>query len=321
MKGPRAMADTTALIADIGGTNARFAVADETGAILAAETLAVAEHPSFTEAIEFFLGRAGFAPARASLAVAGPVSAGVADFTNSSWTVDRDRLAATFGWREAHVINDFEALALYALDAPATDLVRIKEGEADPTAPVLVLGPGTGLGQSIAVPSPDHSIAIATEGGHAVMAAINGDEAALLERISRHLGRPTTVEDVVSGSGLARIFAGLNDGFAAMPEPAAVTARALEGDRAAMAATTQFLAFLATAAGNGALGTGARGGVMIAGGVAPRLLPLLDSDAFARRLIGESPMAAYLRAIPVDVLVGDGPALRGAFRRFAVPRA
>lgn len=303
------------LTGDIGGTNARFALVDADNNVTATETLKVIDYENFDEALKAFLDDAGHAPYAACFAVAGPVTKGRAAFTNSPWEIDQRALLRHFGFEEAIVINDFEALSRYALSPKKEDIIPIKEGNAVMGAPVLTIGPGTGLGQGIAMPHGGGVTPIPTEGGHVVLPAITPTEMALKQIINDAIGRPPSAEDAISGNGLVRLHRAMaiHEGRT-IPDatPVEITAAALGGDKHAIATVRQFSAFLGTVAGNAALATGARGGVMLAGGILPKIKPLFLNSTFKDRFVGNSLMSHYLAAIPVYLLVTGDAALRGA---------
>lgn len=303
------------LVGDIGGTNARFALVDGANQILATQTLKVSAYPTFEGALAAFLEGADVTPRAACFAVAGPVVGGEARFTNAPWKISAEGLRHDFGFSDAFVVNDFEALSRFALSPQPADLRQIKDGLALPGAPVLTIGPGTGLGQGLVMPHPHGPVPIATEGGHVVLAATNEEEAALIAVVASQLKRPVSAEDLVCGSGLVRLHncMALRDGRtvpAATPET--ITDGAKAGDPLYLATLNQFCAFLGTVTANAALVTGARGGVMVAGGILPRVPDVFEQSPFAAHFVGNSAMADYLAAIPVHLLVAGDAALRGA---------
>lgn len=305
------------LVGDIGGTNARFALIDPSGAVVARDTLAVSNHPRFDDALALFLSTHGHprAPAAACLAVAGPVTGGKADFTNSAWTIDEVDLRGEFGFETPLVVNDFEALSRFALSPLPADVELIKRGQKVEGAPVLTIGPGTGLGQGLSVPSPGGVVPISTEGGHVTLPAVTKEEIELVKVLMDMLGRRPAAEDIIAGSGMVRLHLAMakRDGRqSSEPSPAEITDSALKGDGPCRATVAQFCAFLGTVASNAALSTGARGGVMLAGGILPKIKPLFLSSPFTERFIGESTMGDYLELMPVDLLVAGDAALRGA---------
>lgn len=311
--------DDLLLVGDIGGTNARFALKTTDGRTIRFATSEVANHPTFEGALEAFLaeGEETPRPHRACIAVAGPVTGGRAAFTNSPWTIDAVRLEQVLAFDQVCVVNDFAALGRFALARRPEDVVCVKPGRAIVGAPVVVLGPGTGLGQAIAVPTGGGcSQTLSTEGGHCILPAVDAEEAEILATIAEDLGRPPTNEDVVSGIGLVRLHAAClriaGSQAAENTTPADVTHAALAGEPGAVRTAAQFLRFLGTIASNAALGTGARGGVLLAGGILPRIVALIGESGFSDRFVGESLMGDYLSAIPVDLVNIDDAALRGA---------
>lgn len=305
----------TALVGDVGGTNARFALAEGDGALRHVRRLKVDEHARFEDALGAYLAGAPAGPETACIAVAGPASGDRVAFTNSQWIVDGSEVARAHGWRRCMVVNDFQAVSRYAPMAGEADCVLLKPGTPVEGAPVLTIGPGTGLGQGLLVPTRHGPVTVPTEGGHVVLAACDEAEAALLEAMGRRLGRPVTAEDAVSGAGLERLFEAVceAEGLPAAPTDApAISGAALAGDGPARRAVHAFCRLLATTASNACLATGARGGVMVTGGILPRLVPLIEGSGFAARFEAEGKMRAYTAAVPVRLLTNGEGALRGA---------
>jgi|SRR5690606_12192869 len=311
------------LVGDIGGTNARFAVAlaDAPAPRLeAVEAFRADRYPTLIEAAADYLGRTDIRPRRAILAVAGPVVDGAIELTNSPWRVAEADLRDL--GLEGRLINDFEAQAWAAPALGRGDLHHLGGPTEPPTAGTLaVLGPGTGFGVSALARGPAGQVALATEGGHAAFAP--GDETEL--EISRILGRRygrVSLERLLSGSGLVNIhraLAEMSGRFPATDDPAEITARALAGEDPWRGDLARFCAILGAAAGDIALTLGARGGVYIAGGIAPRILQFLDASPFRERFEAKGRFVDYMRAIPTWVVTHPHAALLGAARRgFAV---
>ena len=306
----------TILVADIGGTNARFAIMDAGGHTVRAETLKVADYPSFDEALDAFLAGGTVKPVRAGFAVAGPVTGGRADFTNSPWTIDQQMLKSRRSFSSCLVLNDYRALSTYALSPPQRDLVEIKPGRPLAASPVLVLGPGTGLGQSLGVPDGDRAVTVPTEGGHLLLPAATAEEAELIALMREELNRPVIIEDVLSGSGMERLHRAMvrRRGEGSQEATAAdITNGAKAGAPHFRETIDQFILFMATVASDAALSTGARQGVLIAGGIMPRICDIVLESPFTERFVGQSPMTDYLADIPVHLIVAGDAALRGAF--------
>lgn len=303
------------ILADIGGTNARFVLRRD-GDIGAVRRCAVADFPTPADAIRAFLADHADAgpPRRAAIAFAGPVSEGRARLTNSRWEVSEDALASELGLDRAMIMNDFAALA-WALPVLGPDArVPIGGGDRAPDAPMAVLGPGTGLGVAAFVPAVPHGIVVATEGGHATMPAADDREAALLRWVRARHGH-VSAERVLCGSGLEELYQAVVavDGIAAPSRRAPeITERALAGDCSASLATLKtFCAMLGGFAGNVALTLGARGGVFIAGGIVPRFPAFVAASSFRERFEAKGRFRVWLAAVPTAIVSHPDPALLG----------
>ena len=308
------------VVADIGATNARFAVAD-----LATLELAdirhgpCAEHASLHAAMTAYLANLTNPPRDAVLAVAGPVAQEDISLTNLSWSFAKSEFCRAGGFDDLLVLNDFEALAHSLPHLPADELHRIGGVVAVEHAPKLVLGPGTGLGVAGLVWSGEHWIALPGEGGHITLGADNARELDLIERL-RQGRRHLSAERALSGPGLADLYQAIaaSRGEIAKPlVPNDVIVRGLSGeDATADEALDLFVAWLGRFAGDAALLLGARGGVYIGGGIAPKILPLLTSGAFREAFEAKGRMQAFLAPIPVYVILAEFAALKGAAAAF-----
>jgi glucokinase len=316
------------LVADIGGTNARFALARSgTNVLEAAHTFAATEYPDLASAVQAYLARIGMpladgphGPRAAAFAVAAPTRDARIEFTNSPWAFERDQLRRTLGLRQLVVLNDFEALALAIPSLPPAALQLLKPGHADPTAPCAVLGPGTGLGVA-ALLRPGEATstapvrALCSQGGHVGFAPADETEVDLLRFMQARVGRVGT-EHLLSGRGLSQLYAFFATRAGAPPtalDPGEVGARALAGDDPlAVAAVLRFWALLGSFAGDVALLYAAWGGVYLGGGIAPRLLPLLERSEFLARFAAKQPMAAVLAPVPIVLIRDPHAALYGA---------
>ena len=196
---------------------------------------------------------------------------------------------------------------------------QVKEGEAILDAPRLVIGPGTGLGQSIGVPQGSGAVlAIATEGGHVHLPARTSGEAEIVARLSELVGRTASAEDALSGPGLARLDSIVRERRGDPHDhrqASDITAAAAQGEPAAIATLDVFFCFLGSVVRNAALSTGARGGVFLAGGILPRFKSEFRQSPFNQIFCGEGPMQAYLEQIPVSLILADDAALKGAAAR------
>ncbi len=305
-----------ALVADIGGTNARFAIADlGTLSLADIRTFPTAEHATLADAMRAYLKDAPETVAHAGLAVAAPMLEDTVKFTNAAWTFKRSTLARDAGLESAYVFNDFEAQA-YALPVLSDDeLHQIGGGVPVEMAPKIVLGPGTGLGVAGLVWSPSGWVPVPGEGGHLTLPAENERELALVERMRKGLER-LSVERALSGPGLAELYQAIaaSYGFSGDPlSPADVERRAIGGeDDMASEALDLFVRWLGRFAGDVALVFGARGGVYLGGGIAPRMLPRLEQEDFRDAFKRKGRMTAFVAPIPINVIIAEYPGLKGA---------
>lgn len=295
------------LLGDIGATNARLALLSN-GVLGPINRFAVAEFPRFTDAVNAFLEShcRDVSVSEALLAVAGPVHADRCVFTNCPWTIAAPELRAAFGFANVHILNDFKATAMSLPHLTAADLYPLGGGEAVAGEPMAVLGPGTGLGIACFVPGSPSSIVIASEGGHATMAGSSSREDAIIDYLRRQFGH-VSAERVVSGSGLENLYEAVValDGIDAPKRNAAEITKAALDDTCPIARTALdlFCAMLGTVAGNVALMYGARGGLYIAGGIAPRLTEFMARSEFRARFEQKGRFRSYLETIPSSVIV------------------
>jgi len=260
----------------------------------------------------------------AVLGLAAPVSADRATLTNRSWTIDAQALAAAFGIGRVRLINDFAAAAQGIVMLADPDLLTIQRGEAIERAPRLVLGAGTGLGIAYLIWQGERYEIVAGEGGNAGFAPSSLLLAELWRHLHQHSGH-VRVEDVVSGAGLANIYAFLRERRAAPESPqlaqaleradnaAAISAFALErGDRLAGLALDLFIEAYGAAAGDHALAVMARGGVYVAGGIAPRIVERLQRGDFLSAFQAKGRFRQVMERIPLRVVMNERLGLLGA---------
>ena len=177
------MRSGTALLADIGGTNTRFAMLDKEGRIGAPTVFPTAANETLEAAIQHWMDETGHRPDAAALAVAGPVTGDVVALTNHPWRISASGLAARFGFAPVCVMNDVAAIARALPDLPDSAFRPLKPGTANPEAARLVVAPGTGLGVAALLPAKTGFHVASSEGGHVTLAARDAAEAALLERL------------------------------------------------------------------------------------------------------------------------------------------
>jgi glucokinase len=317
------------LAGDIGGTNTRLALLARDGARPAAATLR--SYPSRTyrglaDVIEEFLTTMKGRPRRACFGVAGPVTDGRCHTTNLPWLVDARRLGRHFGFRVTLLLNDLEAIAWGIPGLGPRDVEVLQAGRRRASGNLAVIAAGTGLGEAGLYWDGRHHRPFACEGGHADFAARSEREAALRRHLGERFGH-VSCERVLSGPGLHNVYAFLRDSGAAEEpawlaaelagaDPSAAIARAaLEGRSEPCAeALDLFVSVYGAEAGNLALKLMATGGVYLAGGIAPKILPRLRGGAFVEAFVAKGRMQALLEAVPVRVVTYEHVALLGAAR-------
>jgi glucokinase len=308
-------AATPCLVADIGGTYARFAIAQQ-GVLHEIRRISVVHCQSAEDAIGAYLDSVALEALveRAAIAMAGPILDGHCRLTNWGWEIDSETLARRFGLQSVTLINDFAALAWALPRLEPTALRQVGHGSAVENAPVAVLGPGTGMGLAFVVPTSGGRHVVETEGGHAIlpMHAPSAD-AVLCDLRGRfdHL----SIERVLSGKGLVTLYeATARVAGARVPKREAheIVQQALAGEcETGVAALRLFCSLLGSVAGNVALTIGARGGVYIGGGIVPRFVDFLEKSDFRERFDGKGKMRPYLERIPAFVIMHPYPALVG----------
>ncbi|MFT4872413.1 glucokinase [Congregibacter sp.] len=318
------MAKPWHLLADIGGTNARFALGDvSTGEISDLLTVSVVDHPTFSSALQLYLstiessGDWDERPIDGCLAVACPTDRDVVTFTNRDWVIDRKDLAFSLDIPSLQVINDFEAIGHAAARFSENDWEQIGGGEPRPDKVIGVLGPGTGLGVCGVLPSATQLNVMAGEGGHVDFAPV-GDEEIEIIRLLLTRYRRVSAERVLSGAGLQNIYWALSQMHGAEHRhatPADISAAALAAeDPVAVEALAVFCRVLGSVAGNLALTYGALGGVYIAGGIVPRILDFVRQSDFRERFLAKGRFRDYLDDIPTRVVTRQNPGLFGALQ-------
>lgn len=310
------------LLADVGGTNARFAWQAHAHAPLThVRVLPGAQYPTLQAAMRAYIDAVGQGePSEAAIAIANPITGDEVRMTNHHWAFSQTAVRSAFGLNRLRLLNDFTALALALPDLGADQLRQVGGHIALADAPKALLGAGTGLGVSGLLPNgPDQWVPVQGEGGHVTLPAETPRERVLMDGLAARYGHPSS-ERLLSGQGLLDAFEILcaADGAAVsgINTPAAVTEAALQAHHPqAVEAVALFCAVLGSVAGNLALTLGARGGVYVGGGIAPRLGLALDASAFRQRFEAKGRFSAFLQAIPVWVITADpSPALLGAAR-------
>ncbi len=310
------------LLADIGGTHARFALETARGEIGNVRVYRCGDHASVADAMRAFLRDAGGARVRqAAIAIANPVDGDLVSMTNHDWRFSIDATRRALGFDTLHVVNDFAALAMAVPHLSGEERRQVGGGDAQPGGTIGVLGAGTGLGVSALVRVGDAWAPLSGEGGHASFAPADEREDAVL-CYARARWPHVSFERLAAGPGIAVIHAALaaRDGYAdgtIEADTAAIIERSLAGDARCIATLDCFCGMLGTFAGNLALTLGATGGIYIGGGVVPRLGARFDASPFRARFEAKGRFAGYLSRIPAFVITAPHPAFAGVSRLLA----
>ncbi len=310
------------IVADIGGTNARFATVTDANAgtgefvIEKQKTFECASYESFElllAAYYDYLG--GLRPEHVCVALAGPVDGDKFKMTNLKWCFSRAGVKSEFNLKNFEVINDFAAQACSVTHLQTQDLLEVKAGSESPLNCKAILGPGTGLGVASLVHTGSIWRPQPGEGGHANFAPTNAQEIELLQILMRDFS-PVSLETLLCGRGLVHIYRALCEirGVPAQTfEPHQVSELGLSGDdEICRDSLSQFCRVLGSAAGNVALTLGAKGGVYLAGGILPRMTEFLLSSEFVAAFKEKGIMSSYMESIPVFLMMHPHPALIGA---------
>lgn len=314
------------LVGDIGGTNARFRLLEGEGSqwcLRHQSTWSSSGFDSFEALIETLMtnfSRLEKATIdEAWFAVAGPVRGQRATFTNLPWHADSDSLAARFGWKQARLVNDLEALAHAVPSLREDDLMPIQNGSPG-NGNHLVIAVGTGLGVATFKNRRDGIDVFASEGGHTDFAPTNQREFQLLEYLQGEQGH-VSQERILSGQGLANLYRFVCDENGVPPEsaildaddPAAAINQEAESSNSPMtlAAIDLFSELLGRFAGNAALFSAALGGVYLCGGVATRLHPYLTSASFIQAFLDRGRLNPVMKQVPVWTIASTEVGLNG----------
>lgn len=304
------------LIGDIGGTNARFAIA-EGGSYHALRQIEVDKYPTLRDAIADYLKslpeseRSGLAGA---LAIAGPVLGDRIALTNQSWSFSIAQLKQSLNLVSLAVVNDFAATARAIPHLTPQQTFAIGPVIAKVHGNIGVVGPGTGLGMSSLIPHGDNWTLVAGEGGHATLAASTEEEFAIIRMLRKRWSHVSS-ERVLSGAGLVNLYEALCAIGGIEPlmlSPADVTRRAMDrSDEICVRAFARFCEFLGSVAGDLALTIGAFGGVYIAGGILPRFREALAASNFRERFEAKGRFSKMLAGMPTWLILDENPGLIG----------
>ncbi|MBO9686409.1 glucokinase [Roseateles chitosanitabidus] len=309
--------DSPRLIADIGGTFARFALETAPGEFEHIALLRCAEHPDFHAAVRSYIDRLPrhLHVAHAAIAIANPVEGDLVRMTNYHWQFSIEEARQRLGLDTLVVVNDFTALAMALPRLRGSEIRQVGGGEARPDSVIGLLGSGSGLGVSGLIPAGEGWISLGSEGGHTNFAPRDEREIALL-RFAWNEYEHVSFERLLSGPGLELMHRAMAD-YLKRPSEALsapeITARALEAADPVCEETLElFCTLLGTAAANLAVTLGALGGIYIGGGIVPRLGEYFDRSRFRARFEDKGRFSQYVAAIPTFVITAEHATFKGA---------
>jgi len=313
--------DSSVLVADIGGTNARLAIAhlkkDNSAPELSGfMAFPCADYNELDVVLgEYFAAIKGPSPKYACLAVAGPVIGRTAHLTNLGWHLNAAQLEAKFGFESLHLVNDFAALARSTPILGGQDLIVLRDCDTKPGGPVSVMGPGTGFGLALLVHHQSGCSIISGEGGHISFVPHGDLETKVWSALQESIGR-VTVETLLSGVGLMRIYRELCHIHKVTPlnyDPRTISNQALDhGDEICLKTLSVFCSMLGSVTGDIVLSHGSTGGVFLGGGILPKIRDFFITSDFVERFLDKPPMQEFVNKVPVQLIVAPDAALKGA---------
>lgn len=310
------------LVADIGGTHARFALFSE-GHLSHISVIKHRDVETFHDALDQYLDTCnGLKPNRCCLAVATPITGDTVALTNSHWTISRSDISRRFDFQSVELINDFTALANALPFLHGEDLRQFGGSAASTNGPRALLGAGTGLGVSgLLTAETGQTIALAGEGGHVCVPQGNETDRRVFDRLESQFGR-VSLERILSGDGLRNVHWALSndetEALDAQPEASDISAMAKNNESARAVETMRvFTRMLGCYAGDLALILGASGGVFIGGGIATAIVDSLDSWGLRKAFDEKGRMSRVVQPIPLYVICHPHPGLIGAARSLA----
>ena len=306
------------LVGDIGGTNARFAIArttDDQGIVISDfEKFNAQQFDRFDDTMNEFVDRIGVRPSLAVLAVAGPIHNGEVKLTNRSWQLNANDLAQSCRIDEICLMNDFTAMAFSVTRIGDDSYIDLKQGEALDNSPMLVAGPGTGFGSCLLIPSNGKYQALACEGGHSLFVPRSDLDRAVLDILAREHDA-VSVERICGGGYLDELTAAIaeiHDVQAPTLSPQEIIENGEAGDALCRDVCQIRADAIISSLANMALVGGARGGIVVAGGVARHLSKFLTEKETIDRFAAVWPQGDFLQHIPIRLLVNPLAPLVGA---------
>jgi glucokinase len=308
---------THRVIGDIGGTNARFAIA-EGGKYSQLKHVETEHYPSLHDALADYLNAQPHGELSGALAIAGPVLGDRISLTNKAWSFSIEDLKQSLRLTTLTVVNDFAATAQAIPHLSPQQKFgigpAIASAQGNKRGNIGVVGPGTGFGMSSLIPHGDGWTLVAGEGGHATLAASTEEEFAIIQMLRKRWSH-VSAERVLSGAGLVNLYealCALRGVEPLMLTPADVTRRAMDkSDETCVRAFDHFCEFLGSVAGDLALTISAFGGVYIAGGILPRFKEAFAASAFRERFEAKGRFASMLAKMPTWLILEESPALIG----------
>lgn len=299
------------LAADVGGTHVRVARVQASGddahpvQLLEYRKYRNADYPGLSAILTDFLGDSA-RPSQCVVATAGFAREdGTVITANLPWPLSARQVEAEVGLQHVHIVNDFEAVAYAAAQVDASGVLHLCGPETAARGPTLVVGPGTGLGAALWIPTPNGPVVLPTEAGQPTLAASTELEMAIVRHMQRERAH-VSIEHALSGPGLMNLYhaiCALQGQTPVLASPDAVTAAAMAGtDALARQALDVFCGLLGSTIGDMALFYGAQGGVYLAGGILPQIREYLHASAFVERYLQKGPMGEALARIPVKVV-------------------
>jgi len=309
--------ESLSLVADIGATNARFALAvSGSNELMQPVTLLTNNFTDILQACREYLTHVGdLHPSRACIAVACPITGDHVSLTNNSWAFSIEGVRKELNIESLMVVNDFKALAAGVSRLAAQEIEQIGDGTPIPKRPISIIGPGTGLGVATVVQHETGQIVLDGEGGHVSFAPGNKRELEILTLLSRQFSRVST-ERILSGDGIKTLFQTLAkiDGVAAPDLMASsIVERANSGsDTHCLEVINIFCGLLGSFAGDIAMTLNSQGGVYIGGGIIPRIVKLLKASSFRDRFEAKGRVSSFIKNVPTYLIMTEHTALTGA---------
>ncbi|WP_312317053.1 glucokinase family protein [Stenotrophomonas sp.] len=299
------------LAADVGGTHVRVARVQASTdpahpvQVLEYRKFRNAEYPGLSAILDTFLAD-GQRPAHCVVATAGVAREdGTVITANVPWPLSARRIEQDVGLEHVFIVNDFEAVAYAAAQVDASGVLQLTGPATAPRGPTLVVGPGTGLGAAVWIPTPHGPVVLATEAGQPTLAVSTELEMAIVRQMQREHAH-VSVEHALSGPGLMNLYralCALNGQTPTLASPDAITAAAMANtDALARESLQVFCGLLGSTIGDMALQYGASGGVYLAGGILPQIREFLLNSSFVARYLNKGPMREALERIPVKVV-------------------